>query len=425
MSRSIRVVVAMVVVVAAVEAVSLVRRGSRGESDVGVFYRTCVLLSSGLGGSLYTRHDVVTDWPISLSPAGLALFQPLASFGPLGASSGWAFINLVLLGLSIVALRRFLKSASGPRPDILFPWAVIVFVVLSAGSIQVGQFSVLFAACWMLSLTAFFAGSYFSSGMLLAIPTTIKLYPVMMLAASLSLTRTARVGLRNLLGFLLGLVIFSVLIPSIVYGSRALDLNVSFWENVILSPTGQVSYMQTVRATNQSLDALLLRYLTFDGEFHPEEPAMPHLELPKRQVLRYANLLRLALFVITVVVTSQWRRRHPLPRAHDVLMMFALWSCTLYLMLPETKARYAVYTFIGFLPLLEVAVAAKERKAVRSRAVAEVGLCLILIAGLVPEPVLVYGMGFIGAFGLWLRNLQALGSGLPTPGFSQSLEPGA
>ena len=315
MSRSIRVVVAMVVVVAAVEAVSLVRRGSRGESDVGVFYRTCVLLSSGLGGSLYTRHDVVTDWPISLSPAGLALFQPLASFGPLGASSGWAFINLVLLGLSIVALRRFLKSASGPRPDILFPWAVIVFVVLSAGSIQVGQFSVLFAACWMLSLTAFFAGSYFSSGMLLAIPTTIKLYPVMMLAASLSLTRTARVGLRNLLGFLLGLVIFSVLIPSIVYGSRALDLNVSFWENVILSPTGQVSYMQTVRASNQSLDALLLRYLTFDGEFHPEEPAMPHLELPKRQVLQYANLVRLAMFVITVVVTSQWRAAIPCPRA--------------------------------------------------------------------------------------------------------------
>jgi len=106
-------------------------------------------------------------------------------------------------------------------------------------------------------------------------------------------------------------------------------------------------------------------------------------------------------------------------------MMFALWSCTLYLMLPETKARYAVYTFLGFLPLLEVAVAAKEGSRVRARAVAEIVLCLVLIGGLVPEPVTVYGMGFIGAFGLWLLNLQALGSGLPTPGFGQSLESGA
>jgi hypothetical protein len=417
MSRSIRVVLAIVFVAAAVEGASLVRRGSRGETDVGVFYRTCVLLNSGIGGALYARHDVVTDWPISLSPAGLALFQPLASFGPLGASTGWALINLALLAFSIVALRRFLTRVSRPRLDVLFPWAAIVLVVLSAASIQVGQFSVLFVACWMQFLVAFVAGSYFGAGMFLAIPSAIKLYPLMMLAVPISLMRTARMGLRSLLGFLLGLVIFSVLIPSIVYGPRAWDLNVSFWENVILSPTGQVPYMQTVRAANQSLDALLLRYLTFDVEFHPEEPAMPHLELPKQQVLRYANLARVIIFVVTVVAVSRWRDRHPTIRAHDLLMTFALWSCTLYLMLPETKARYAVYTVVGFLPLLEIATNDQERSTARVRAVAEIVLCVILIGGLVPEPAKVYGVGFIGALVLWLRNLRLIGwspgAGLP------------
>ena len=31
---------------------------------------------------------------------------------------------------------------------------------------------------------------------------------------------------------------------------------------------------------------------------------------------------------------------------------------------------------------------------------------MVLIVGLVPEPVKVYGLGFIGAFVLWLANLR-------------------
>jgi hypothetical protein len=196
--------------------------------------------------------------------------------------------------------------------------------------------------------------------------------------------------------------------PFLMYGSRAWDLNASFWQNVILNPAGQVAYMQTVRASNQSVDALLLRYLTFDKEFHPEEPAMPHLELPKQQVLRYADLARLLVLGVTVAAVWRWRSAHRTIRGHDVLMMSALWSCTLYLMLPETKARYAVYTFIAFLPLLEVAANANEPRAARVRAVVEIVLCVILIGGLMPDPPKVYGIGLIGAVLLWLENLRLL-----------------
>jgi len=65
---------------------------------------------------------------------------------------------------------------------------------LSAGSIQVGQFSVLFATCWILFVSAFAGGNYFSAGILLGLPTAIKLYPVMMLAVPISLARNARDG---------------------------------------------------------------------------------------------------------------------------------------------------------------------------------------------------------------------------------------
>ena len=211
MSRSVRALLATALILAGVESVSLFARGARGYTDVGVFYRTCVLLRGGAGGEIYISHDAVTDWPVSLTPAGLALFQPLAVSGPIEASIGWAIINLGLLGLSILALRRFLKSAHGPRSDVLFSWAALLFVVLSAGSIQVGQFSVLFASSWILFVTAFAAGGFFSAGMLLALPTAIKLYPVLMLAAPISLARSAGIGLRTLSGFVLGMLIFSAL----------------------------------------------------------------------------------------------------------------------------------------------------------------------------------------------------------------------
>jgi hypothetical protein len=336
----------------------------------------------------------------------LALFQPLAWFGTRAASTGWALVNLCLVGLSLVALRRVLSSAYSSRSDGLFSWAAVLFVLLSAGSIQVGQFSVLFAACWILFVSAFAGGNYFSAGMLLAIPAAIKLYPAMMLAVPISLARSARDTLRTLIGFMMGIVIFSALIPATMYGTRVWDLNGSFWQNVILNPKGQVAYMQTVRASNQSVDALLLRYLTFDKEFHPEEPAMPHLELPKQRVLRYADIARVLVLMITAAAVWRWRSRHPTFSARDVLMMSALWSCTLYLMLPETKARYAVYTFIAFLPLLEVALNENEPAAARVRAVVEVVLCVVLIGGLLPDPPKVYGIGLIGAVVLWLRNLR-------------------
>jgi hypothetical protein len=408
MSRSARAIVAIVLVAAAAEGVSLVSRGTLGFTDFGVFYRTCLLLRGGAGAELYTRHDVVTDWPISLTPAGLSLFQPLAVFGTRGASIGWAIINLSLVGLSMIGLRRVLNRASGPRSDVLFSWAAVLFVLLSAASIQVGQFSVLFATCWILFVSAFAGGSYFSAGILLGLPTAIKLYPVLMLAVPISLARNAREGVRTLLGFLAGVAIFSALIPFLMYGSRARDLNASFWQNVILNPAGQVAYMQTVRASNQSVDALLLRYLTFDKEFHPEEPAMPHLELPKRQVLRYADLARLLVLGVTVAAVWRWRSGRRTFGAHDVLMMSALWSAALYLILPETKARYAVYTVVAFLPLLERAVNENEPANVRRRAFAGIALCVMLIGGLMPDPAKVYGIGLIGAVLLWLENLRLI-----------------
>ena len=92
-------------------------------------------------------------------------------------------------------------------------------------------------------------------------------------------------------------------------------------------------------------------------------------------------------------------------------MMSALWSATLYLILPETKARYAVYTSVAFLPLLERAVNGNEPASVRLRVVAGIAFCVVLIGGLMPDPPKVYGMGLVGAVLLWVENLRLIGRG--------------
>jgi hypothetical protein len=407
MSRPLRVILAVVVLVALGQAVSQVRRGSRGDSDVSVFYRTTVLLRTGVGGELYPRDDPGTGWPVSLAPAGLAIFQPLARLGPFGASVGWAGFNLMLLGVSIVAVRRLLKRIGSPRPDLLLPWAAILLVVLAAGSLQVGQFSVLFVACWLLSLSAFAAGRRTSAGLLLALPSAIKMYPAMLLAAPLSMARNVGAGVRDLVPFALGVLAFALVVPAAVYGPRAWDLNVSWLENVILSPTGQLPYMQTLHGgANQSLDAVALRYLTFDPDFHVRFAGVPHLQVGRDRALLAANAARALALLVTAACVWRWRRRGARGTAHDILTMSAVWACTLYLILPETKARYAVYTFLGFLPLLELAVGRPPGDRIRLLSIAAIVLCASLILGLVPEAARVYGTGFLGAFVLWIANLR-------------------
>jgi hypothetical protein len=391
------------------QAVSLVSRGRRGDTDFGVFHRTTQLLAGGIGSELYPRLDVVTTWPISLSPTGLAIFQPLAGLSPVMASAVWAGVNLVLLGISLVALRDLLTRTGDVRSNEFFAWAAVILLVLSSGSIQVGQFSVLFVACWIASLSALAADRPFSALLLLALPSAIKLYPAMMLAIPLSFVRNVRAGFHQIVQFAVSLVIMCLIVPIAMYGATGWTLNVSFWRNVILSPAGQVQYMQTVRHSNQSLDTLLLRYFSYEPDFHDLFVNVPHFWWDKGDVVAAANIVRLLIVLGTVAAVWWWRRMpRDLSSRDDLLTMAGLWSSTLYLMLPETKARYAVYAFLGFLPLVRRAAtgSGEATRAARARPWVEVAVLIVLILVTLPASVQVYGVGFLGAALLWAANIR-------------------
>lgn len=194
-----------------------------------------------------------------MPPVGYAIFQPFALLSPTAAGVAWAAFNLALLAIAVAVLRRVVRCVGTPRLELAFPWAVALLLVLAAGSVPVGQFSVLFVTYWILFMDAFVDDRYEWSAVWLAIPAAIKLYPIVLLALPLSMMRTWTAAARYASFFLAGLVVLSLVVPAVAYGSETWALNVSWWKHVVFNDA-HFAYQRSLRAiTNQSLDTVLLR----------------------------------------------------------------------------------------------------------------------------------------------------------------------
>ncbi len=387
-----------------VQAVSLYQRGSKGESDVGVFYRTALLLKDGAGGEIYSQRDSVTGWPISIPPAGMALFQPLSFLDPSSATLVWAVFNVLVALGAVLAMKALFEVLAEERLVSAFPWLAGMFLVLASGSVQVGQFSSLFVACWVFALYAASKGRVGLQAFMWAVPSAIKLYPVLLFASPFSIGGKAR-GRVALFGwFLLSLVVLALVVPYFFYGARTWDLNSSFLNEIVFDTSGRIKWMQALGTTaNQSLDAVLIRYLSWYPKFHEQYSYIPTLSLDLDTVRMLGHVVRAAMLAVTVGLVVRFRSRTATTDPLALLMMAALWSSTLYAILPETRARYAVYAFLGFVPLVMLA---REKGWGHT---AFIAATFLLVMGLVPKPMEVWGVGYIGTLALWIANLRLVG----------------
>ena len=391
------------------EGLSSVSRGTHGKSDLGVFYRTCVLLLHGADASIYAGHDAPSGWYRCIPPAGLMWFAPLAHLSPRAASFGWMGFNFALAGAGVWALRGIWRTLfpDEPKSHQLVWWASALFLILAAPSVEVGQYSLMFCALWLLCVYAALAARLDLAAWLLALPAAIKIYPALLLPfalCALPLQKWPRFGTMFALGF--GFWTFAA--PTVVFGAHVPSLDAAFFREIVFSPTGRLSESQNTSAkSSHGLDTVMLRFLSRAPE--PKD-APPHLELPVPLVLSATNALR--LLVIAATITLWWRQTRRLqrePGGRDWLFSLALWSAALFLILPGAKARYAVYVFPAFLPLLLCAARLWVSNA-RSKwgYSAFVFALLLLEMSLVPDEARVWGAGFWGALGLWLENARLL-----------------
>jgi hypothetical protein len=389
------------------QAVSLVVRAALSASDFSVFYRTAQMLGAGAGSAIYNAHDAVTGWLRCIPPAGMLLFQPLALLPPEVAGAVWATLNILFVGGTVLALRAFFQRLDFANEKFArtLPWACVVLLLLSVGSIQVGQLSIFFVFCWMLALLALARQRSGQAGWWLAIPAAIKLYPLLLMSVPWVLKK-GRMS-RASASFLCGLVVFSGVLPFMVYGRSTPALTSSFLRNVIFSSHGRVAESQgdPLAVSNQGLDAVLLRYGCSDARFNQRFRFVPHADLTHSTAIRIANLLRLGVLLAAAAALWRQKRRLQSTEIYSALMATALVSTTLFLILPGAKSRYGVYDFIGFLPLL--AMAQRERDdATRSMEIAVIIGCLLGVTSFVPAVLRAFGVGFLGALVLWLANLR-------------------
>jgi len=371
------------------------------QTDFSVFYRTARELSAGAGGGLYARPDGPTGWPQCAPPVMSIVFLPLQRL-PIGVAAGvWAAINLGLLGVAVWCLLRLYARLDRQRRlyEKTRLWAIVLLLSLANGCLQVGQLTILFVTCWLLYLVANVQRRHFLAALALAMPVAAKFYPVVMWAVPVGLR--AR---RQLAFLLLALGVFVVVLPLLVYGPRAWDLSRGYVQAMFVGGAPRVERCFDVNeVSTESLDVLLLRWLTHDPVWHEQVTWFPHLRLPRPPVLLLAKCLRVCIVLVAGVAAWRYRReavRHPV---HAAVMFAALWSATMYLLLADPKSRYALYMFPAYMPLLSWtagAWAAGERRRAVGLAVFVI-LTAACIAQLTPKVLWYFETSLLATFAVW------------------------
>ena len=383
----------------------LVKKASKG-TDFTVFYNTGKLLDSGAGAELYRGKDKTTDWLRTIPPFGQMVIAPFGQSSVRAAAIGWGLFNLALLAATATALRAFVRRLDKKSRvfGAVWTWSVLLLLVMAPASIQVGQFSVLFTACWVFSLALLATKFRDLAGAPLAIPIAIKIYPALLLAVPILARRP------KFFAVTLVFVALWCAAPFLIYGARTPELSVSFWHNAIASSGGRVAEARNANSpANQGLDVVALRYGTSGQPIHARFPHLPHANWPVATVMNGVNLVRVAVVLISLVVGWRFWRRGQLSPLWGQAMLMALMCAALYVILPGAKTRYAIYEFPAFWPLLVCAFAARRRHKTRAcwALCAFAFVCLTFVA-FTPSPLRVYGFGLLAALSLWIFNCLTL-----------------
>jgi hypothetical protein len=390
------------------QSLTLLEKVTEGQTDFSVFYRTARELGAGAGGGLYALPDEPTGWPRCAPPVMSIAFLPLQRL-PIDVAAGvWAAINLGLLGVAVWSLLRLYARLDRQRRlyEKTRLWAIVLLLSLANGCLQVGQLTILFVTCWLLYLVANVHRRHCLAALALTLPVAAKLYPVVMWAVPVGLR-----GRRQVAFLPLAFGVFAVVLPLLVYGPRAWDLSRGYVQAMFIGGAPRVeSCFDVNQISSESLDVLLLRWLTHDPVWHEKVTWFPHLRLPRAPVLLLAKCLRVCIVLVAGIAAWRYRReavRHPL---HAAIMFAALWSATMYLLLADPKSRYALYMFPAYLPLLSWTAGAwasgrKQRAVGLTLFIILTGAC---IAQLTPKVCWYFETSLLATFAVWLALIRQL-----------------
>ncbi|HKB03576.1 MAG TPA: glycosyltransferase family 87 protein [Gemmataceae bacterium] len=199
-------------------------------------------------------------WPLS----------ELAEASPFAGALAWFYLKVAMALVCMVWSFRLVEAPDRPFPA----WAKALAVVLSirpiVGDLTHGNVNIFILFLVMASLYAFSRGRDLLSGLLLALAIACKVTPALFIIYFLW-----KRGWRVLIGCGIGLVLFFILVPSLVFaiqkgsvieGFEQNRLALTSWVDGMIVPyvvRGEV----TPEKENQSLPGLLTRLLTHAPSF--------------------------------------------------------------------------------------------------------------------------------------------------------------
>lgn len=359
-------------------------------------------LKEGAGAEIYKNKDDETGWYNCIPPVGMVVFVALSTFGPPAAAVAWGAINVGLLVACVGVLRRIYAKLTVERIhyEATFPILVALLLVFGSASIRTGQTSLLFAACWLGYVLTTSERRQMLAGFLLAVPASLKLYPILFGFVPLLRRKWGEVAWAPF-----WLAFLTVAVPALLFREQIGEMLAAFWQYQILDPGGRVGAAFEPRVIgNQDFGAVLLRYFTYSPEFHSAAPWFPHANLDAEQVIQFSNVLRLIVVVATVIASGRWLRT---ATDEPPLVLVALWTAALYFVLPGMKARYAVYLVPAFTVLIAQAhLRLSENRAAGIRYSVVVAACVVLVMQTVPSVLMRIGIGFFGPALIWILLMQ-------------------
>jgi hypothetical protein len=398
-------------VAAAAQLGVMVRWAARGQSDFAMLHRTAQAMAVEPPGDFYSRRDAASKFVRSIGPAGMLPVCALAPAPAQQAALVWAALNVLALAAAAACMWGIARRIERDSESYIrtLPAAVGMMLVLACGSLQTGQFSVMFMACWLGALWLGVRRRDWSAGALWALPAVVKFYPGALVISGLLAGRWRQ-------AVSLAVVLAALLVggPWLMWGDGAWALWGSYVRDALL---GSASNAVTHRVNafvpaNQSLDVVLLRYMCGAGDF-----AGPHAELSPRAATWTAVAVRAAVLVVTLLASVRLARTRRDAPARTLVMLTALWVAAMVLVLPEIKARYAAYALPALWPL--VAQSHRAWQAGRRSRCAMwallAGACTIGL-GALPGPLRPWGLGLACAAALWVANVL----GLAIPGLGRS-----
>jgi len=396
------------------------------KTDFGVYARAAHAVRTGqdvYAKSTCDDHGWHYCYPVTFAVVLAPLADPngwddRTGYLPFAVSVGVWYVLSV--GFLAIAVHTFVKPAS---PELQFGsrkwwYARTIPVLICLGGVGFtlsrGQVNLLVVLFLAMMFAASVKGRSISAGVWLAAAVALKVIPLVFLLFPVVVCfrsnghrvgrffETPLTGWRLSLGFLVGLIVFLGVVPTLVLGFDGMVRSHETLVDTVLAP-GAFGTGDQTRA-RELTDATATHSQSFQGILH--NLRHPDLETRPHTVDATTRLIALMLGGMVTVITAAVGLRRLSTTPADRLIFLGCVATVMVLISPVSHQHYSVY----LLPL--VAGLWLKRGEDRILKIVLIAWAICTAVPLLPDPVSVaardFGLGTVATIGLWVVGLRSI-----------------